>query len=180
MRKWNDLINDAGDLGEVDVLSVIHSPKSIGNCQNQFVWYTNGPNQCDLKWIKRQDGNWSALFLELRDWLNAYVAPHQLVSVSIFEEAHPNRHKGINAVIAHTAGKDPTPLLSKVKGLPARGLYVLQVVTGSLNWHKQFNEAKEKMNGLHGYDAHVMSSTNDSTEQTAILITLSWMRDWED
>ena len=56
---------------------------------------------------------------------------------------------------------------------------MLQVVTGSPNWQKRFNEAKEKMNNLRGYDAHVMSSTNDSTEQTAILITLSWMREWE-
>ena len=180
MKKWGDLISDAEDLGEVDVLSIIHSPKSIGNCQNQIVWYTKGSSQYNLRWIKRQDGNWSALFLELRDWLNTYVAPHQLLAVSIFEEAHPNTQKGINAVIVHTAGKDPIPLLSKVKNLPARGLYILQVVTGSLNWPKRLNEAKERMNKLPGYDAHVMSSTNDSTEQAAIVITLSWMRDWED
>ena len=90
MRQWNELIEAAGDLGETDLLSVIHSPKSIGNCQNQIVWYMKGSNQCNLKWIKRTDGDWSALFLELRDWLNTYVAPHQLVSVSIFEGAHPN------------------------------------------------------------------------------------------
>ena len=90
LRKWDELIEDARDLGEIDLLSIIQSPKSIGNCQNQIVWYAKGSSEYNLTWIKRTDGDWPALLLELRDWLNTYVAPHQLVSVSIFEEAHPN------------------------------------------------------------------------------------------
>lgn len=33
--------------------------------------------------------------------MNKYVAPHLLVSVSIFEDEHPNKG-GLNCVIVHT------------------------------------------------------------------------------
>lgn len=111
-HQWNDLINkDANAFKKgYDMISLIHTPKNIGGAHNQFMWYTSGTNYAGtplFKVLKRDDGSWNDLVGEVRDWLNKYVPPHTLISVSLFEDAHENTGKGINACIAHCAGTDP-------------------------------------------------------------------------
>ena len=53
-------------------------------------------------------------------WLNTFVAPHMLISVSFHEEAHPDMSEGgtIHAKIAHNAGSRPSPLTELIAELP--------------------------------------------------------------
>ena len=77
-KNWGALLNDARSFisKDMELLSIIHSPKSVNDQHNQFVWYVSGSNEYTLKHLNRSDGNWSALLLEMRDWLNTYLAPH--------------------------------------------------------------------------------------------------------
>jgi hypothetical protein len=60
----------------------------------------------------------------VNEWLNTFIAPHQLVSVSFHEEMHPNNSGQIGAIITHTAGVQPKRLSETIGGaLPAGGLY---------------------------------------------------------
>ena len=55
------------------------------------MWYTKGSNAFgtpSFKIISREDGDWTALTNEMKDWLNKYVSPHMLISVSIYQDAH--------------------------------------------------------------------------------------------
>lgn len=92
------------------MVSLIQTPKNIGGMNNQFMFYCKGSNPMGtvcFHVIRREDGNWPELANEVGDWLNKYVPPHMLVSVSLFEDAHENTGKGINACITHCAGQNP-------------------------------------------------------------------------
>ena len=92
------------------MFSLTHSPKNIGEVRNQFLWYFES-NYTALKptykRLRKEDGAWNVLIEELGEYLRQYIPPYQLISVSIFEDAHPNTGNGINAVIAHIAGDNP-------------------------------------------------------------------------
>ena len=60
-----------------------------------------------FKRLRREDGSWEELIKEMGEFLQSYIPPHKLVSVSFFEDAHPNEGKAINAVITHIAGESP-------------------------------------------------------------------------
>ena len=110
-KSWENLLKDAdGKKSGCDIVSLTHSPKNVGSCNNQFMFYTKGSNEhgtpC-FKTLRRTDGNWQDLANELRDYCNTYIPPHTLISISLYEDKHPNEDQGINACITHTAGSDP-------------------------------------------------------------------------
>lgn len=96
-----------------------------------------------------------------------------LVSVSLFEDAHENTGKGINACITHCAGETPMDLSENeaTKGGP---LYDLQVIAGTGEWEDMFEEAKAKINAKGGQEGHIVASTNDSSNDGGVIIVLSW------
>ena len=50
------------------------------------------------------------------EYLNTYISPSNLISISIFEDDHPNAHNIYNLVILHK-GKGDSPLDKKdIKG----------------------------------------------------------------
>ena len=69
--------------------------------------------------------------IEARDYLNAYVAPHNLVNISVFEDDHPCPHKQYHVVVMHK-GDGLQPLL---KPADIQGdLYDLKTLYGSEGW----------------------------------------------
>ena len=97
-------------MGNCDVFSLTHSPKNIGAYQNQFMWFFENnmaAPKSTFKRFRREDGAWEELLKEMGEYLQSYIPTHKLVSISLFEDAHPNEGKAINAVIAHIAGENP-------------------------------------------------------------------------
>lgn len=76
------------------------------------MWYTNEQGHPDTasRLITRGDGDWEALSHNVLSFLNEFVAPHLLVSVTFHEEMHPNSSKNVFAVVTHNAGKTPVKL----------------------------------------------------------------------
>ena len=96
-----------------------------------------------------------------------------LISVSLFEDAHENVGKGINACIAHSAGDKLTELAGD-EATNVGSIYDLSVIAGSGEWEDMFNEAKAKINEKGGQEGHLVASTNDSSNDGGVIIVLSW------
>jgi len=147
---WDVLIEDAKkEKRGCDVVGLIQSPKNIGACNNQFMFFVKGSNEMGtpvFKIMKRDDNNWDGLVEEVKAWCNKYIPPHALVSISLYEDAHPNDGNGINACITHTAGDDPKPLSDDVMKAAAGNIYDIQVIAGPGEWEDMFNEAKQVIN----------------------------------
>jgi hypothetical protein len=47
---------------------------------------------------------------QVHKFLNDFVAPHNLISVSIWEESHPNENGIIFANVLHSSDEDQGPL----------------------------------------------------------------------
>lgn len=159
-----------------NVLSLIQTPKNVGNAHNQFMFYTKGSNPMGnpcCKVLNREDGNWTELIGEVRDWLNRYIPPHMLISVSLFEDAHENVGKGINACITHCAGKEPEDITENA-ATDGKTIYDIHVIAGTGEWEGYFNEAKGKINATGGAEGHMVASTNDSSNDGAIVLVISW------
>lgn len=89
--------------------------------KNSIMWYSNesgGPYTFTT--LRETDGDWDRLIREAHSFLNKYIAPHQLISVSFFEAQHPNvsNDRAVYAKIVHTAGDSPVELRSVAKDLP--------------------------------------------------------------
>ena len=64
-----------------------------------------------------------------------------LVSISVFEDAHPNVGKGINAVVTHFAGEKP-----KIQLVPSDYEIEQMFVPADWEWDKLFSFAVDYMN----------------------------------
>ena len=153
-RSWKDLIKDADyQSGGKELVHIIQTPKNIGQANVQLMWYTNKKrNDVTFKVLRRDNGNWHELIDDVKDWLNQYIPPHMLVSVSLFEDAHENVGKGINACIAHKAGSNLQNLSDNLDSNDG-ALYDIQVIddAGSHGeWEDLFDEAKAKINATGG------------------------------
>merc|ERR1711974_316236 len=86
-HSWEKLLKDANaKKSGCDIVSLTHSPKNVGSCNNQFMFYTKGSSEHGtptFKILRRDDGNWTDLANELRDYCNTYIPPHCLISVSL-------------------------------------------------------------------------------------------------
>ena len=89
---------------------------------------------------------------EAKTYLNKFIPPHRLISVSLFEDAHENTGKGINVCIAHTAGANPDDL-SLANPVISSEIYtfdVVSVVDEDIEITSLFDEAAKKINANGG------------------------------
>ena len=65
------------------------------------------------------------------EYLNTYIAPHELLSFSIFEDDHPCNNRLCHAVVTHK-GSDSTPL---IKGEEIKGdVFKLKIYRQNSTW----------------------------------------------
>ena len=168
---------------KVDILSISRTPKNVGNARCQTAWYTSEPGSIDTfsTNISRGDGDWDALSDQVLDWLNSYVAPHQLISVSLYEESHPNNTGQVNCIVTHRAGATPVRLAASPAGaaLPAGGVYTKAVVRAD-EVDQAARLAVGQINARGGQEGHTVSMTNDSQRQDIFACIFSWSALLED
>ena len=84
--------------------------------------------------LRRTDGKWTELLNETKDWLNKYISPHNLISISLFEDVHEMfESQGINVCITHTEGKNPNLISSSNDSL-----YSLKLIVATKPWKVMF------------------------------------------
>lgn len=55
--------------------------------------------------MRSKDRDWPIFLNDINIWLNKHIAPHNLTSISIFEDEHPLEKGVLNAVIVHSGAK---------------------------------------------------------------------------
>lgn len=168
---------------DVNVIGVSRTPKNIGAARLQTIWYTNeqGSPDTSTKLINRGDGKWDELAKNVLDWLNEFVAPHQLVSVSFFEEMHPNTTDNIGAIVTHKSGANPVKLSNSAaaNNIPSAGIYTMQIVRDATT-QGCVEKTKNLMNLKGGQEGHVVTTTNDSSHQDIFCVLFSWSALFQD
>lgn len=93
-----------------EVLSLTHTPRNIGQINIQIMWYIPGQQRTTYAFKHFQDkGDLQQVLYDSVNFLNGHVAPHNLVSISVFEDDHPCPNKHYHAVIYYK-GDGVTPL----------------------------------------------------------------------
>merc|ERR1719469_864575 len=89
---WMTLYNDANAFQTPafrlpNTLAIVRTPKAVGNARIQSFWYTSEATdvQTFTELITRRDGNWEGHANDVKEYLNDFIAPHQLVSITLFE-----------------------------------------------------------------------------------------------
>ena len=110
LKAWMDQYKEIEDLltrGPVEILSLTHTARNIGQVNIQILWFLPGNEQSPQTYtvkhfyhMKREDATRQAIA-----YLNSYVAPHRLVNISTFEEDHPN--KSVFNIVTIARGEDP-------------------------------------------------------------------------
>lgn len=112
-----------------------------------------------------------------RDYMNAYVAPHRLVSVSAFEEDHPNETGVFNiAVLQRGLGDRPNAPAEPIVG----GIYSWAVVESSGSWDSVLRQAAYKAEQR---DCALVTGFNWSTggkQDLRAAAVVSWSKTHED
>ena len=108
-------------------------------------------------------------------WLNEYIPPHQLISVTMFEEAHPNQTGKVGAMITHKTGRSPTKLANTKAG---KNDFVGSVYRMEIVRHEEtsgaVNLALQVINRKGGQEGHVVTTTNESQVQDIFCCVISW------
>lgn len=87
---------------KIEVISLTHTARNIGQINIQILWYLTSENKIQYTSKHLQGtGDLPALLKEGLEYLNNHVAPHNLVSFSVFEDDHPCPKQQYHLVIYH-------------------------------------------------------------------------------
>lgn len=107
-----------------------------------------------------------------------------LVSISMFEDQHPNHNNSINLTMLHTAGKEPRPLADKYKNEegPKEPDYIIKCFASPLNmdkspWTDLFADACAWMNKNGSEQGYLVTSYNRSEGDQAVIYCINWSND---
>jgi hypothetical protein len=105
-------------------------------------------------------------------WLSTYIAPHQLVSISLFEKDHPNKTKEMNAIIVHTSGAVDVKLPEDA----VKNLYKLTVkeFAKKEEWSACYSVIADEINRIGADQGHTCASTNNSSSDGKFIVCFSW------
>lgn len=172
---WNglqDLVNEDFKLDTQDVLSLQQCAKSVGNKKNQVLFFSPAQKVEDVYVSKQlfapKETSWSAFAAEIVQWLNEFVAPHQLISITLTEDSHPVATKKI-ATIVHTGPVEDKKIPETEK--PNFVLTVTEEKAGS-TWDEALKNSVGAIN-KNGADGLHLTAVNSDAD-TKIVFTLSY------
>lgn len=108
---WSELTQKARNKfsNRVETIALAHTPRDIGDSNIQLIFY----HECYNKQLYSRHfraTSWDEVRTQAVNFLDQYIAPHQLISVSLFEDTHPNHSQHYNVIVSHTAGESPAAL----------------------------------------------------------------------
>jgi hypothetical protein len=112
-----------------------------------------------------------------RDYMNMYVAPHRLVSVSAFEEDHPNETGVFNvAVLQRGSGSTPNAPAEPIVG----GIYSWSVVESSARWDAVLRQAAFKAEQRDGALVAGFNWSTGGKQDLRAAAVVAWAKTHED
>ena len=155
-----------------------HSFKFVGQKRNQVMLFvphaSSEPTRIERFQHTDSDNarNWSALAEKVTSWLNTNVAPHQLVSLSIYEESHRNTSHTVHATVTHTVPIEQQSLPEDA----GANIYSFKVHRGAYQTPqmKFYMDLVETVNKTGVDQGHVVAVANDSGSSNFTSISLSY------
>ena len=172
-KTWTEIISEGNQFSSNhDVISICHTRRQVGNRPLLFVWFnetqTKPQEVATQKLFESGKGDWDKLMLDGVAWLDEFIAPHDLVSISLFEDNHSDEGKCI-LVVTHTAGTSPKPLSTKQKD----GLYMYALQTDT-NLEHAMDRSFETVK-LRGHDSGlVVTHAVDTQTDKQVVATIFW------
>lgn len=166
-----------------EIIALTNTPRNIGQINIQIVWYITplaNNTSVNVYTYKRfsSKGDSQEALEQAKAYLNEWVAPHNLVSVSVFEEDHPNSTKGIvNVVILQRGAGDKSN--ASVAADIVGSIYDWKVITNDAGWEVVLSQVAA---ACELKDRATVSTFNWSTkgEDTYAAAVLSWSKTHED
>lgn len=87
------------------VFSVTHTAMKLAQFSYQHLFSVPADSSdYKMELLTAENGSWNEFAEKVAKWLNGNLAPHQLVSLSIFEEEHQpsDGNQAYHAVVTHT------------------------------------------------------------------------------
>lgn len=136
----------------------------------------------DFKGFFAEDGDFRKIANKGLDWMNKYIRPHQLVTVSMFQmDCDDENSKDVLFSIGHTAGEEPEPL-EEIASMENQtdGLYTLEFLTANEDgiWKTHNGKVVEYMNGKGDDVGFKVFSANFkfNSEEAKVVGVISWNR----
>ena len=124
-------------------------------------------------------GSHEGAIKDATDYMNQWVAPHRLVSVSAFEEDHPNSLSKLFNVVVLQRGNGEKPNSALTQETVIGGIYNWQVIIEENGWNNLLSRAsvaaeKRDRSLISGFNW----STHGGDDQAAAIVT--WSKIHED
>eukprot|EP00352_Strombidinopsis_acuminata_P008927 CAMPEP_0176372360 /NCGR_PEP_ID=MMETSP0126-20121128/25334_1 /TAXON_ID=141414 ORGANISM="Strombidinopsis acuminatum, Strain SPMC142" /NCGR_SAMPLE_ID=MMETSP0126 /ASSEMBLY_ACC=CAM_ASM_000229 /LENGTH=218 /DNA_ID=CAMNT_0017732167 /DNA_START=216 /DNA_END=872 /DNA_ORIENTATION=- len=183
---WESSLEAAENLS-VDnrLISFGHTP--IKGMSLQTVWYeklsnSNEKKTHDVKGFFNESGDYRSLCTKAVKWLEEHILPHQLTSISLFEQEHDPATKDFFFTVMHTAGEEPKPLAEIHPDCVEGNKYTVSfAATGEDGeWRDVFGDAAQTINQKGATEGHLASISNFSFgEERKVAVIISWARNQE-
>lgn len=179
---WEEQFEDATKLASsrCEVIALTHTPRNLGQMNVQILWYlpSTASYSFKIKHITNEFANWDTLLEDTVKYLNTYIAPHQLLALSIFEDDHPCDNDLYHSVVAHK-GSDATPL---VKGEDIKGdIYKLKIYRQNSTWEDILHRVTLDMEHIGTEQNKFLIATSNNTENDSqVLALVYWSKTHED
>lgn len=185
---WEDSLDQAEEFSKDNRLIAIgHTP--IRGLSLQTLWFeklssSNSTKTHDIKGFFDQDsnGDYKTLCTKAAKWLEEHILPHQLTSISLFENEHDPNTKDFYFTVVHTAGAEPKPLRESHPDCVEGNKYDVTFAAAGENgqWRDVFADAAEKINQKGATEGHLASISNFSFgEDRKVAVVISWQRNQE-
>lgn len=162
----------------VEVLALTHTARNIGQINIQILWYIPSKNHNDYTCKHFTSlGDLNGLLNQALLYCNTFVAPHNLVSISIFEDDHPCPKQHYHVVVYHK-GFATRPL---DKPVDIQGdIYSLKQVSAD-GWEDAMDQALNVVESSGTEQTKfTCSAYNSSENDQKVVAIVSWSKIHED
>ncbi len=156
------------------VLQVSNTPKHIGQVNVQLLYYVPGQSEpLNYKHFKGFHG-WNKLVSEAVEWMNNHLYPNQPVSLSLFEEDHPNEDNEINISVFFTGVEHATVTLKPEIPTP---VFRAELIENCNTWEELFESVSKEITKQGGTQSRFLVDCCNNTEgDSNVGVVVHWTK----
>lgn len=129
-----------------------------------------------MKNFENFEGDWDKVMHDVANWTQQHVRPHNLVSISIYEEEHPNNKQEINASVYFRGDQEEAVSIPESIRTP---LYEFKMLHQGGVWADVYAQGKEQLESI-GYGAQnnaLVATGNHSVDNSKRQVVFYWSKD---
>lgn len=112
--------------------------------------------------------------------MNEWCAPHRLISVSVFENEHPNTNKVVNIAVLQRGKGDKRNVIEKSTPEVVTRIYDFSVSLDNKGWESLIKQATNLAKSFDRSFFTTFNYTSEGTGDQQGSLVLSWAKAYED